>query len=59
MVADVCRKFLDHGRRNCFANRAANSVPSRIFVQSFKVFAAVSKVAPEHESLPLAKRLHE
>lgn len=59
MVADVYRKFLDHGRRNCFADRAASSVPSRIFVQSFKVFAAVSQVAPEHESLSLAKRLRE
>lgn len=59
MVADVCHKFLDHGRRNCFADRAASPVPSRIFIQSFKIFAAVSQVAFEHESLPLAKRLHE
>ena len=59
MVADVCRKFFAPGRRNCFSDRAASPVPSRIFVQSFKVFAAVSQVAPEHESLPLAKRLHE
>ena len=59
MVADVYRKFFAPGRRNCFSDRAASPVPSRIFVQSFKVFTAVSQVAFEHESLPLAKRLHE
>ena len=59
MVADVCRKSFALDRRNCFSDRAASSVPSHIFVQSFKVFTAVSQVAPEHESLPPAKRLHE
>ena len=59
MVADVCRKFFALDRRNYFADRAASSVHARIFIQSFKVFAAVSQVAPEHESLPLVKGLHE
>ena len=59
MVADVCHKFFAPGRRNCFSDRSASPVPSRIFIQSFKIFAAVSQVAFEHESLPLAKRLHE